>query len=117
MPRATSQSRSWLITSFNVDSFRDNVDFTNIKYGIWQVEECPDTGKLHVQGYFEWRSPVRLAAAKRAIGDPQAHLEARRGSREQARDYCSKEESRRDGPWSVRLCPIFEAMALTPVLE
>ncbi len=103
MPPA-QQSRSWCITSFNTEGFKDRIEAQpKIKYAVWQLERCPDTGRLHVQAYVEWKAGIRLAAAKRQIGDAQAHLEVRRGTREQARDYCTKEESRVEGPWTV--CP------------
>lgn len=33
------------------------------------------------------------------LEDPSAHCEKRKGSREQARDYCRKVDTRTDGPW------------------
>lgn len=104
MPRAPSQARSWLITSYNIEppAFLLGLDKEIIKYGIWQQERCPTTGRLHLQGYFEFSKPMRMSAVKRAIGDAAAHVEPRNGSREEARDYCRKEESRVAGPWEVR---------------
>lgn len=33
-----------------------------------------------------------MAAVKKILGDLSVHVEARRGSRDQARDYCFKED-------------------------
>lgn len=101
MPRA-QQARAWLFTSFHASSeqVRHAIEASEqVKYAIWQVEQCPETGRLHVQGYVEFKRPTRLAACKRAIGDAQAHVEQRGGTPAEARAYCSKEETRIAGPW------------------
>lgn len=72
-----------------------------IRYVCWQLERAPDTGRLHLQGYVEFFKPQRLRAAQQALRAPTAHLEKRRGTRDQARDYCRKEESRVQGPWEA----------------
>lgn len=63
-------------------------------YLVYQVEICPDTGRPHIQGYVEFKRSVRLGSAKKLIGSSTAHLEPRQGSRDQARAYCMKDESR-----------------------
>ena len=72
-------------------------------YLVYQVEVSPTTGAFHIQGYVEFARSVRLNSAKKLLGDPAAHLEPRQGSRDQARAYCMKEDSRADheqaGPW------------------
>jgi len=68
-------------------------------YLVYQVEQCPDTGRPHIQGYVEFKRSVRLGSAKKLIGSNTAHLEPRQGSRDQARAYCMKDESRVDGPY------------------
>lgn len=103
MPRAPSQARSWIATVYKDPvEFREQLDANYIKYGIWQQERCPTTGRLHLQCYFEFKKPMRMRAVKGALGDATAHVEPRRGTREDAREYCRKEESRVDGPWEVR---------------
>lgn len=61
------------------------------RYSVWQLERAT-TGQLHYQGYTEFSAMRRLSAMKKLL--PGAHLELRKGSREQARAYCQKEESR-----------------------
>lgn len=74
---------------------------SDIKYCIFQKEKCPDTGRIHFQGYVELTKPMRIKAVQELLGIEKAHLEKRMGSREQAKAYCSKEDTRVDGPWEV----------------
>lgn len=68
----------------------------DVKYAIWQ-QETGENGTTHYQGYIELKTPRRIAWMQKLI--PRAHFETRKGSREQARDYCKKEETRTAGPW------------------
>jgi hypothetical protein len=47
----------------------------------------------------EYSSPQRFAYFHSNV--VKCHCEKRRGSRDQARDYCRKEDTRKDGPWEV----------------
>lgn len=49
-------------------------------------------GTRHLQGLVIFDNPRALAGVKRVIGD-RAHIERMRGTFEQARSYCSKEET------------------------
>lgn len=65
------------------------------KFLCYQMEETKE-GKRHIQGYVEWQAPVRRAGCSARLaqsGFAKAHLEARKGTPEQARAYCSKSES------------------------
>jgi len=73
--------------------FSSNTDF---KYAVFQKEKG-ENGTVHYQGYMELKTPRRVAWLKKLM--PTAHFEKRRGTREQARDYCCKEDSKVDGPW------------------
>lgn len=87
-------SRHWCITVFDLENFTPPELNDRVSYAIWQLEESPRTGQLHVQGYIEFSSPQRRSAAQRAFGDRHAHCELRRGTAQQAADYCRKPESR-----------------------
>lgn len=73
---------------------RDALDFTqdvwtsNVKFALFN-EETGESGNLHLQGYLELIQPRRLAWVKERL--PRAHLEIRRGKREDAVAYCLKE--------------------------
>lgn len=53
--------------------------------------------------YAEFKRPVRMAYIKRLFNEQTIHLEARQGTRDQARDYCMKADSRVQGPWEFGL--------------
>ena len=70
-----------------------------IRYVVWQQEKCPDSGRLHYQVYCELFKPSRFRAVQRALEAPACHCEPRRGTRDEARAYCQKEETRVEGWW------------------
>lgn len=101
MSRGPSR-RNWVFTLFNEDMVCGVVNGhpewfwscfgINLKYGIAQIEKCPNTERLHIQGYVEFTNATRMSTLITAL--PGIHLEERRGSRDQARTYCMKEETR-----------------------
>lgn len=72
-----------------------------LRYLIWQRELCPRTHRLHLQAYAEFRRPMRWPAVKALFGASTLHLEARLRSRDEAREYCRKADSRVTGPWEI----------------
>lgn len=103
MPASTTLARNWLFTLNNPQDFKPEVGFgTTYKYLIYQLEKGEE-GTLHYQGYVMWKSPKRLSALKKL--SKEAHWEPRRGSHTQARDYCSKEDTRVEGPWTFGVEP------------
>ena len=65
-----------------------------MRYLIYQGEKCPQTSREHWQGYVELHRPLNMQQVKDLLGHQKCHLEPRRGSKAQARDYCRKLESR-----------------------
>lgn len=76
-------------------SFADTleIDETRVRYIIYQREKCPTTDKLHWQGYVELHKSSRIPGIQKAIGDPKAHIQKRRGTQQQAADYCRKDDT------------------------
>lgn len=72
-----------------------------VRYCVMQEELCPTTNRLHLQGYLELASPRGLAYVKTVLATPAAHVEVREGTRDDAREYCMKEESRVRGPVEI----------------
>jgi len=71
--------------------WRDLADAPGLKYGIAQIERSPDTGQLHIQAYTEWAQSKRRSEVYKIL---PSDLDFRRGSRDTARDYCRKTDSR-----------------------
>ncbi len=76
------------------------VDQPSFIYLVYQLEKGVE-GNEHFQGYIEFKRTMGLATVKRLLGG-RAHLEVRRGTQDQARDYCMKKDTRVD----VNLNPI-----------
>lgn len=95
--------QNWMFTIFGEGEEAPDIEiprkWDNVLFAIWQLERCPDTNKLHLQGYLRTEKKVRLSALKKL--HPTAHWEKRNGNHQQARAYCSKEETRIDGPWVI----------------
>jgi len=53
---------------------------------------------LHFQGYLELKRRIRMTGVKKIL--PKAHLEPRKGDQDDAIKYCSKLETRQEGPWT-----------------
>lgn len=106
MPKISATYRRACIT-WNVPdlgaSVRDRVatikSLPHLRYAIFQLESAPTTGQKHFQIYAEFKQPNRRAAIQRVLSG--AHIEHPAGSLKQNQDYCSKEDSRVEGPWSV----------------
>lgn len=96
--RQAARLRNWCFTTFKVDAFACPND-PIIRYCVFQHEKCPDTNRPHVQGYVELSKPYRIGQVKALFNDDTMHLEPRRGTQQEARDYCMKAETRIQGPW------------------
>lgn len=68
----------------------------NFIYGIFQLERA-STGHIHLQGYLEYGTVVSFRQLRKIFKD--WHLEPRRGTRDSAREYCRKTETRIGGPY------------------
>lgn len=69
-----------------------------VSYAVWQLETAPLTGAIHFQGYVELSSPTALSTIQRKLGRG-VHVERSIAGRSSNRAYCTKEETRRAGPW------------------
>lgn len=74
-----------------------------VRFVAGQFERGADSGLLHFQGYIVFSEPQRMSGAKRILDAPSAHLEVRRGSHQQAVDYCRKEDTREPGRMGILL--------------
>lgn len=71
-------------------------------YLVYQVEVGARSGFKHVQGYVEFFNPQRLTFLQKSFGRRAKYLVAR-GTGEECRMYCTKEDTRcaeaNSGPW------------------
>ncbi len=76
---------------------------TNVRYMVWQLEELDHQ---HLQGYLELFASRKLGWLKKRISTT-AHFEPRKGTQQQAIDYCTletykgKAKGRIGGPWPL----------------
>lgn len=69
-------------------------------YMIYQQEVGEEEGRPHIQCYFELKQKKRRGTIVNllgGLGGQSLHLEKRRGTRQAARNYCKKEETRAEG--------------------
>lgn len=92
--------KEWMITSFEVDQWEDwkkrATEDDAIKALAGQIEVCPDTDREHIQAMIRFHKSRGLDGVKKWLKDKTAHLEPVYGSIAQARQYCTKDESRAD---------------------
>lgn len=85
--------RNWCFTSFAVPE----CDTERIQYMVYQKEIGKETKREHYQGYVEFKDKFSMLGVKKLFGDRSLHLEPRRGTQEQAIQYCKKDETRAGG--------------------
>lgn len=90
--------RNWCFTWNNPDTERPKWEPQHMRYLIYQLE-VGDNGTQHWQGYVELTRKCRLGRVKLLLGNNTIHVEPRRGTRIEARDYCKKDDTRVDGPY------------------
>lgn len=99
------KARTWCFTLFFDSTTKKDASVFelkgNLRYIIWQMEKCPDTERAHFQGYCELKVPLGMASVKALLGYTTIHLESRRGTRDEAREYCLKAETKVGGPWEL----------------
>lgn len=101
MARQQNPARRWVFTlnnpEFDASTLVEQHEWgPDLRYAIWQVEKGAQ-GTRHIQGYIELRKPQRLSYCRGVL--PTAHWEVAKGNKKQCRDYCSKEDTREEGPW------------------
>lgn len=94
----SDRSRKFCFTAWNMDVKPDE-KYPGLRYLVYQKELSPTTKREHWQGYCEFDTAQRFAAVKKMCGDDTAHVELPKKSLETNQKYCTKPESRIDGPW------------------
>lgn len=94
----SGKARCWLVTVNNPSAWLDPADWQYIKFAVWQLE-MGDNGTVHYQMYVNFSEPMSHAALHKLDGLEHSHTETRRGTKLEAVTYCSKDESRLEGPF------------------
>lgn len=76
----------------------------HVRFCVWQ-KEVGANGTPHLQGYLLFSQNKTLKFLKEHF-DATAHWETRKGTHDQAKAYCIKEESRVEGPWQYGEEPV-----------
>lgn len=103
-----SRSRSWVFTDFDVSDERRArwlALFEQSGFVRFQLEKSPSTGKLHFQGECQFSVGTNSISWFKSHLDNQVHVEIRRDKTWNATSYCTKPESRIDGPWQSGRLP------------
>lgn len=103
---SSAKSRMWLGTYNNIeptmcDSYLEKWLSAGCAYVTGQLEKGAE-GTPHLQFYLHFKDQVRLSALKKH--DPKSHFEPVKINNG-ADDYCNKEETRIDGPWTHGIKP------------
>lgn len=93
--RTRSTTKDWCFTLNNpteeeVEVYKAVLSGPAVRYAIFQ-REVGNLGTPHLQGYFELCRPRALNTVRQMF--PRVHAEPRRGTRDQAREYCLKSET------------------------
>nr|WPR18710.1 MAG: replication polyprotein [Owegonang virus 17] len=91
----TKHVKDALLQELRVDTF---AEWVSCVFAVFQLEHAPSTGAAHYQGYCEFSSPLSLSTIKRHLGR-DVHVEKAVADRQKNVVYCTKEESRAEGPW------------------
>lgn len=89
-----SYAKTWCATLYNISTNElDLLIRPHIKAATFQEEQCPTTGRKHIQAVFKFTKRRRFADLKKLFGKYNPHIELCRNYL-QAVKYCSKEETR-----------------------
>lgn len=95
--RGGQMSKRWSWTLNNPGDYNPaELNEADFDYMDWQTERGEE-GTVHLQGYVRFKARKRLATVKAWFGRNEIHCEVSRGSEEENRNYCQKEDSRIDG--------------------
>lgn len=89
------QSRNFIFT-INNPTEKDTFDHWDYKFLVYQLESG-EKETLHFQGYVMFKKMMGFTALKKL--NSRAHWEVRKGTHEQAVAYCTKSDTRKDGPF------------------
>lgn len=105
MASITVDRRFWVFVWNNPTSVDIPKEFKDVDTVWWQLEKGKKSGRLHLQGVVQFRFPKSRGQVRDMCDAWWAPMEGRLS---QARAYCTKEETRQQGPWMYS--PVAEAL-------
>lgn len=84
-----------------LDQIQPKLD-SKVSYFAYQREICPNTKKLHFQGYTQFHSKTTAFYLKNWLNDKGAHIEIQRGTNSEARDYCTPDTPLKCRGWKTK---------------
>ena len=75
-------------------------DKGKIALAVFQLEKGAN-GTLHFQGYWECKQKMRTTALQTMLGIHKCKLLYANGTKQQNHKYCTKDDTREDGPWYI----------------
>ncbi len=93
IPKKPARTRNWAFTDFNnIDYHSRYTEYQDIiRYICWGREICPDSGKVHFQGWLQTENPKRMSEIKKILGCRKLHVEAMYADEVKNDIYCQKE--------------------------
>jgi len=94
---AENKARGWAFTMYDFEEklkvlIEKDIDAKPaVSYIVAGRENCPETGKEHLQGYVHFTNAVTMKSAKKWLGDNTVHVERARLNASKNREYCVKE--------------------------
>lgn len=86
-------SRGWCFTLHDYDEKDESfVQAVVCQYMVYGHEECPDTGRKHLQGYVYFPKRGKRFKGVKALFPRETHIEAAKGSPSQNKAYCTKSD-------------------------
>lgn len=107
--RVNDRIRNWACTRFLGDdtcseAFLAEHVSPHCSWFVGQLETCPTTGNVHLQCAFVLKSRdgwTRATVMRRMPFFEKGHLNGMIGTPQQNRVYCTKPDTRLDGPWEI----------------
>lgn len=93
MPKAKSSEdflngKTACFTCYDLDKFTVPDTHKHFRYCVYQVEVCPKTKNIHIQGYIEFNSNIKRNTLVEICGGSKLRFFKRNGRADQARHYC-----------------------------
>lgn len=107
-PKRQRKFRNICWTLYNEPHITTSIEVSDtirqvVEYYVYQPELCPNTGQRHWQGYMELKDQLTMNTIKAKIfADDTVHIEERKGTAEQAEEYCEDPAKREPNTEVIR---------------